>query len=262
LIVENGKNGTCVARGPLPACQNNSDRMTAIQITSNQACSVISNSGWVLQMDNSSGTCCLNSLSVLQSQVMLVRVASTGQRWVSSVDLNTCRATVEYGPGAFNDSVAEPYDWSGAMLVPIKLKSFYLDTATNELVRYTFANGGGNHDAGSDSRLADRILDFQIALGFDFNPADGVVTDTANDTDEYLYNWQGGLETFGVGTFRNAAWNNMRMVELGLIIGLPSSNPNASGPTSVLDGPVINQPTWVLERQTSRFMLRSTRTYN
>ncbi|MGE3684156.1 MAG: PilW family protein [Bdellovibrionales bacterium] len=261
ILVEDNN---CPARGSLPAC-NNSDRVTTISAARIDGCSVESSAPGLIRFDQTSG-CCLDTIRLNLSHVVLVKVGSVGQRYVTSVNREFCSVSVVNGPAAFNDNVVEPYDWSRAILVPVTIRSYYLDRDTGELIRYTYRSGGPDQNTGILSPLTDRILDFQVALGFDFDPADGAVRDTRDFTDEFLYNAidstnGGSLESFGQGQFLNTALNSLRMVQLGLIVGLPTANPEASAPMQILDGPLIAQPTWLLESQLSNFMIRSTRNY-
>lgn len=251
----------CSARAGFPTCDN-SDRLSVIRVAGNRACNVrAAPAVGTLDIVSSGGVCCLQGMSLLNSHIAVIKVASVGQRYVTAVDIPNCRLTVTRGPVAFNDSVAEPFNWTDAMIVPVEVKTFYLDRTTNELNRYTYRNGGAGVDDGVLSPMVDRVIDFQIGLGFDFSPADGTVSDTGTTTDEFLFNAPGATERLGTGYFLNASLSQLRMVALGLIIGQPSMDGNSAGGFRVLDGPNVANGQWLLERQVSKFMIRSTRSY-
>lgn len=257
VIAENN----CAARATFPACQG-SDRLTIVKTSATSACSIRSvGAGGLITIETGGGPCCLATLGLLRSHVILSKVNLIGHRYVASVDLNACTATLAPGPTAFNDNVAEPYDWSTGLMVPVQLRTFYLDKAISELNRFTYQNGGTNMNSGVTSALADRILDFQIALGFDFDPADGIVRNTSNHLDEYLYNSTTATERLGAGVFLNVSRSQLRMVALGLAMGQQSGQPNSQGGSNLLDGPLLAPGKWLVENQVSTFTIRSTRTY-
>lgn len=256
-----GVENNCAARTVFPNC-GGSDRLTVVRAVGNRTCSIRAlPSAGVIESDISGGVCCFQGMNLLNSHVSLVKVTIVGQRYVTAVNLGTCRITVANGPASFNDSAVEPFNWVEGTVVPVDVKTFYLDRTTNELNRYTYRNGGANVNDGTLSPMVDQVLDFQLGLGFDFSPADGQVSDTTNATDEFMYNAPGVNERLGVGFFLNASSSQLRMVALGLIIGTPSMEGNSGGGFRILDGPELEARGWLLERQVSKFMIRSTRIY-
>lgn len=257
IYVENN----CSARGPFPDC-GGSDRISVTNISGTRTCAITSSNVGRIYIDKSSGTCCLKQLSVNKAQVLLIRVTSVGERFVSLADDSPtgCYIDVSDGPTTPNDNVANTFDWSGGVLVPVTISTYYLDRTSRELNRFTFTNGGTSFD-GHNSPMADRVMDFQVALGFDFNPLDGAITDAGDNNDEYLYNWPSGTETLGTGFMTNATWSMLRMVAVGIMLGAPSTSPTSSSPMRLLDGPLVTQPTWLLESKISRYMVRSTRVF-
>lgn len=254
----------CGARANFPNC-NGTDRMTIVNPVGTAACSVRGSAPGTILIDNGGGTCCLDTMNLIGTHILLVRIASVGDRYVTGVDRVNCSITVVNGPLVFNDTVTdtvtEPYDWTGAILFPVDIRTFYLDQTTNELVRFTYTNNSNGRDEGVASPLADRVLDFQVAFGYDFDPVDGVIRDTGDATDEWLNNAPGAVEQLGQGQFRYVSRSQLRMVALGMVLGQPDETPNSSGGFRLLDGPPLTPGKWLIESQVSNFMIRSTRAY-
>lgn len=258
LIVENN----CDSRDHFPNCAR-SDRLSVINTMGSQACSIRASSNPMgrLFIDNVASPCCLDTMDLIGTQVVLTNAANVGQRYITAVDKVACTVDVVRGPVAFNDTAAEPLDWTGALMIPVQIKTYFLDRQTNELNRFTYRAGGTSKDDGQLSPVADRVMDFQVALGFDFNPVDGIIRDTGNDLDEFLYNDPTGGEKLGVGALKDASMRQLRMVAVGLMLAMPSQTPNSFGGQTLLDGGPLAPGNWTIERQTSTYMLRSTRSY-
>lgn len=82
-------------------------------------------------------------------------------------------------------------------------------------MKYSYVKLGTNPSDGADQILADRMLDFQVSLGLDFHPADGLVTDLGTNTDEWLYNSYPPNEDPTLGMFSTMPRNSPRMIGVG-----------------------------------------------
>jgi prepilin-type N-terminal cleavage/methylation domain-containing protein len=245
----------CAPRAPFPNC-NSSDRLTLVQGTAAPLCSIVENAssyGIYNASTDGTGACCLASVNLVNTQVMLVQGTFYGQRLVTNQDPSACQVTVQTGPGSLNDNVSDlpatAHDWSGASIIPVQLDTYYMDPTLNQLIDATYQGLTVNQQI-----LADRVYDFQISLGYDFNPEDGIITDTGSITDEWLHNFPG--ESMGVGVFLNASPTSLRMVGIGFVFGAPAATLEPST-ASVLDGPPRTMPHQTLRSELAKIALRS-----
>lgn len=257
IAVENN----CSLRGTLPNCAG-SDRLTVVSPENYVGCKILSRTGSVLKIENTPGNpCCLDTIDVLNSHVMLTKGDEFGQKYINKIDKAACTVTMIDGPIAFHDSAPSAYDWAGAILSVINIRTYYLDQNAKELNRRQYVNHGTSDSDIVDSALADRILDFQIAEGYDLDPADGVINDTNDNKDEWLYNDPGSSEAFGSGVFASVSPSSLRMIAVGFAMGSPSTNPIYSHQTQILDGKLIQDPTMMIDSVTPKLLLRSLRDF-
>ena len=101
-----------------------------------------------------------------------------------------------------------------------------------------------------------------MALGFDFNPTDGAITDAGNSLDEWLYNDPNAAEAMGKGIFSSNPTSTLKMINIGLISGYTGKAVNAGLATRVLDGPVRQLPGVVFRTAQIKTMLRNTGTFD
>ena len=256
ILVENN----CAARGPtLPNCTG-SDRVTTIRPREHSNCRVTAKDGSWWKLENSAG-CCMAGLDLMERQVVLLKGASYGQRHVRLADEENCRIQIQPGPLAMNDNVVDsgsaPYDWTGSSLLRVEMNTYYLNSQNRELMKLAYRDKNPSPNHAVQLTLADRVFDFQVSLGYDFDPADGVVEDEGNSTDEYLFNSRSSVERFGVGHFRDATAASLRMVGMSVVLGSPVAEPQQVGVARILDGPERREPRWRLVPSEAKFALRT-----
>ncbi|MDP2340077.1 MAG: prepilin-type N-terminal cleavage/methylation domain-containing protein [Deltaproteobacteria bacterium] len=82
-----------------------------------------------------------------------------------------------------------------------------------DLVRYEDADRNNAFIAAERSTIATRVFDFQVALGYDSNPANGVITEAGTTTDEWVGTVASDLKpTGGTGP-------TLRMARFGVATG-------------------------------------------
>jgi len=241
---------------PLPVCDG-SDRLTIVSSDVGPVCTISTWNTVTKQATFSFDpmdltTCCLNSTPIAKSQVMFVNGYDFAQLWVSGVDPTTCTATFSPGPMATHNNTGALYNWKNGLIVPIKIDTFYREAELFK--RFTYKNGGLSSD-GDAQTLADRMLDFQVALGYDFNPAEGVIFDDGSSGDEWLYNAAGDVA--GAGVFATLPRNSLRMISVGWIIGTAGAGQTAAKSASVLNGPVRSKAGYVVQAGSAKFGVRS-----
>lgn len=209
-------------------------------------------------------TCCMTVRPLYRNQVLFINGFDYKQYWVGGADTTACTATLSAGPMAANDNVNDStYNWAGAMVVPIHIDAFYLDTENSTFNRYVYTDLSEGPNDGKVQVLADRVFDFQVALGFDFLPADGVVVDETSANDEWLYNHVNDSLTAAPFVYQSDSIpglpkNSLRMIAVGWVIGAPGGG-SSSGATqaSVLNGPVRSRPGFVLQAGVAKLGARS-----
>lgn len=172
-----------------------------------------------------------------------------------------CEIKFKPGPGRSNDNQGSRTDWAGASVSFVGVQTIFLDVDKRELYRFTDVNGNDAIDSDEATLLADNVYDFQIALGYDFRPADRIVEDRGDDTDEWLNNFLG--ESLGAGSFANARRNQLRIVKIGIVVGAkaPQDLIDRQEPIKVFDGPTRNDGQVYLKAITSTMLLRNMQKY-
>lgn len=245
-----GVEDNCAALNGMPACQN-SDRLT-ITTTSlpEQQClikgqvgAIVSHMPVILQIATPTpGTCCLTpgpgQLDFSKQQIMLVNNGIYAERAVTKVDIPNCQLTYQDGQAARFDPATFVTDWSGGTVNLVNVRTLYWDPAANTLNSYTEADGDNARSDAETTVLADQIYDFQVALGYDFNPPDGQVSQSADGTkDEWLYNAVG--EKPGVGFFVSPPFTSasLMLMQIGVLVGAVKANTTYAQTLPLLNGP-------------------------
>jgi hypothetical protein len=252
----------CDAAGPFPNC-GGSDRITVFQMLQNQfQCEVLSNTSNHLTIENSTG-CCLTA-DMTNHPFIMVLNENFYYGYASNLNLGTCEMDFSEYQGEHRDFTGGRTSWPKASVTFMNTKTIYLDPEKHQLYQFVDTNNNNIFDAKENTLLAEDVYDFQVALGYDFNPTNRVVDDFNSNQDEWLYNVRG--EEWGQGVFVNAKQNQLRMVGIGLILGSPAKgnvNPaeNQTVPVHVFDGPERLEPGWYLQVQTSKLLLRNMQSY-
>jgi prepilin-type N-terminal cleavage/methylation domain-containing protein len=120
--------------------------------------------------------------------------------------------------------------YASAQLSTGTVAIYAVDTATHELRRFEDTNHDNTWSASESSTIAPRVFDLQAALGYDGAPADGVISDAASTTDEWVGNV--AADTLPTG----ALGNQLRLVRFGVVVGTPLSG-NAAQSIRLLNRP-------------------------
>jgi hypothetical protein len=258
----------CLVRGALPAC-NQSDRLTISTINMPiQECAITGqvDATHVQVAWSGPGVCCLqpnvanNELSFMSHQVMFTLGDLYSQKSVTQADLANCRLGYQAGQAAGNDSLPPVANWTGGVVSMVNVQTFYADVPNRLLRRWIDANGSSTIDPGEDVVIADNTFDLQIALGYDFNVADGNLTETANGlNDEWLFNSPGNIETFGAGFFvPPAARSQLHSVQVSVILGTDEGvQPGNVSQRRALNGPLRSLDGWTVMEEWARMMPRN-----
>lgn len=257
LLVEDN----CVSLGDLPHCQG-SDRMTVLVSTyPEKECSIVrSVSGDTLEIESTDG-CCLTS-DFAGKHAMITRNENYIQKYIESIDLNSCEVNLQDGPMTSIHAANGISDWSDGVLTLVEVKSYYVDVDSRKLKVFRDFNNNQKIDDGEDRVLAMNVYDLQVSLGFDFKPIDGVVTDYNNDEDEWAFNSGSVNEELDGSFFRDASRDQLRLVNLGLIVGRSGGQQGQHDRTAqVLNGPTRSVSGKRLYRSEVRVMPRNNAVY-
>lgn len=251
----------CAARTGYVDCEG-SDRLSIINATSELSCKVVSAAVGVpittLTLD-ASGGCCLTTVPLNNSQVLMTNNGSFAQRYASNANTAACTIDVVAGPMAGHDfSVSPPVDWTNAMITPVAVSTYYLNPATNEFFVANYRNNGTGATDREILAMADQVLDFQVSLGFDMDPTDGQLVDSQNTTDEWLFNAAG--ESFGTAPFTDNTRSTFKAITVGLIMAARGKGRYAG--KQILDGP-YRRPgeEWIHQSTQTVYHLRNTSTF-
>jgi len=254
----------CTARSVFPAC-NGSDRVTISSATVPlQQCTITGMVGGKLQIAFSAGICCLTKqagqIDYKNNPVALTLNSFFHSSFAVDEDTAACTLTISDGQARGGDSDGGTIDWSGGMVTLMQVETLYWDSINSQIVRFQDLNNNGAVDLGEMSIVAVGVYDFQVALGYDFNPADGNILTTANGVnDEWLYNAPGVIESLGTGYFVPApSKSSLLLVQVGVVLGV--SNPNSritSSSAQILNGPVRTQPRFTMQPEVTQLAPRN-----
>lgn len=250
----------CAARGPFPAC-NGSDRVTVASKDFNiSSCLVISATvGNILNFDPVSGVNCCSNTHMLKP-IVISKTGYWAQFYIDAIVSTplACNVHVVDGQGSGINNQAPPpnfTDWGGANLDVMELSTYYLNSVTHELRIFSDINNNAIIDVNEDQLLGTNIYDFQVILGYDASPADGIVGDSGSQTDEWLFNFAHAQEGLGVagGGLASASFINLRAIGFGLMSGGSA----LGGTATLLDGPVRADPKMKLVTSVEKIYFQS-----
>lgn len=231
IWVENSSRAgaTCPARSPLPACVR-SDRLTiAIAPVPARDCPIVAATGTTSVQLRNFPSCCLDSAP---KHVMLAKGNFWSQRDVTAFDPVACQLTLQPGPMTPHERLTA--DFAGGSVGTVDVVTYYRDE-TNGFMRQLVYGNAAQGIADEDRVIADQVLDFQVALGYDFNPTDGFVTESASGNDELLFN--APSEALGSGLLTTALPINLQSVRLSVLF---AGAPVDTGSTMrTLDGATV-----------------------
>lgn len=250
IWVENSSSaGNCGARPPLPAC-NGADRITILQTTVPALeCGIVSSVNATTVFMVNTPTCCMTSAP---NEVMLVLNRNWAQRRVVNFDSGSCSLTLADGPMAPNDRGGLA-NWADGIVSAVRVGTYYADLSKSQLFYYEDLNSNNLMDPGENLMISDLIFQFQVGLGYDFRPLDGLITENPANNDEVLFNFPG--EAIGVGSLQFALPLNLNSVIVGIATGGVVSQRNGTvSSVSILDGAPINKVGWDVNQYQARFI--------
>ncbi len=200
----------------LPGCAG-ADRITIVTARPGFPSCDVTNVGVVLK-GVASPPCCLTT-DFTGAAVLVKKDGSVVTLSLHSPNTSSCQ--VNAPPGQGNPGPAALGDGQLALITTQtifpRLKGA---TGEYELMLWTDKGspGNGKVDASELQLFADRVFDFQIALGYDTNPEDGDVVDTNSTTDE----WLGNAEAIPATIPASIAASQLRMVDFAVAVGAPA----------------------------------------
>ncbi len=221
---------------------------------------------WRLGPGAADGSCCVDQEAAgRQALVVSIDGAAWRSLRIAKVDPDLCQvafhplgAKVEgstvpaSGLLADNDRVGSDADFLQGSLHVVEIRRLSLDGSDTELILEEDRNPlDGSFES---STMMDRVYDLQVGLGYDCDPRDGTVSDSASGSDEWLGNATG--DALGSGGLSDAEGQDLRLVQLGFTHGSPTDMDH-SNPVQLLDGPIHFQAGAVLQPHRLRVSLRN-----
>lgn len=266
IFVENN----CAARWVFPDCQG-SDRIT-LMTSKIKTDNSLYLSYSVNSYDVATGDILLDSTKISDCSTLgffvneaVVIFLSTGElvtRKVTNFDPATCvlKSVVHTQSAQLTTAPANPM--TNSTLNIIKVMTFFYDRTNKKIFVFIDYNNDAVMDSNEISSEFTDVYDFQVALGCDFAPRDGAISDGAYSptTDEWLYNLAG--EAWGAGDFNLAVVkkSDLKMIRLSLIRATYSST-TIPGSWKVLDGPAVSGNNLVFRPVTRDVIFRNATNY-
>jgi prepilin-type N-terminal cleavage/methylation domain-containing protein len=208
----------------LPACAG-ADRITIMSAPASTPSCRVDPVGTTLRDPQHPTTCCITA-AFAGPAVLLADDGDVITLDLHSPNVASCQVTAPMGQGNPGPKTLKPGVL--ALLGPGNIETIFPRSkganGEYELMVWKDAGtpGNGRVDPNELELFADRLYDFQIALGYDSNPEDGDVVDTNSATDE----WIGNAEVVGATLPTGVARSQLRMIDLAIAIGVPSSRFN------------------------------------
>jgi type II secretory pathway pseudopilin PulG len=229
---------------PLPATGVRPDRVTFASLIANApTCRVTAINGNSVASTGTGTSCCLSTLLANgnirgrpdKAHAYVLAGARHRQISLSELEPTTCTAKWAAGPLAPIDVNPEGIGhFVDGTIVAARIKTVFL-TRTRDLMEFEEKDGfdGGNVtlSRGEVSRIASDVYDFQVQLGFDLE-LDGRITDTGSATDEWLFN-------AATDTASSFAPEAIRMVGVGVVVGVPLTDPDYQSSAQIVGGTTI-----------------------
>ena len=191
-----------------------------------------------------SGNCCFEEAAWNNRQVMVLN--GLGNAWrsfrVDGADQSTCTLTLNPGVAASNDVATSTTNFTSGAAILVRPSQYEVDANTHVL-SMTIED---ETNTITKRPLARGVFSFQVAFGYDFNPADGRVDDSNSASDEWLGNSPG--ESLGNNI------SDLRRVAVGMVVGRKAPR---SSSAQVLDGPTVNVGTHYLQAVRSQVSFRN-----
>lgn len=222
VIVEDN----CVADAArlLPTCAG-ADRLTILSARAGtKTCEVNPVGATLKDTTTSPAPCCIDATFVGPA-VLLAFDGDVVSLDLHSPNTSSCQVTAPMGQGNPSPKALKP----GVLAMLGNVETIFPRSKGSngeyELMVWTDVGspGNGQVDATELQLFADRVYDFQIALGYDSSPEDGDVVDANSSTDE----WVGNAEAV-TGLPTGVSASQLRMIDIAVAIGVPSSRVNTS----------------------------------
>ena len=187
--------------------------------------------------------CCLGNLVAKgnikgrpnRAHAYAINGANHRQISLSAVDTAACVATWAPGPLSPVDIPGLLPGFVNGALVAADISTIFL-AASHDLMVFTekddFNGGDVTLTLGEVTRIASDVYDFQVQVGYD-GDQDGRIVDTGTSTDEWLFNAAGD----DPASFNPEA---VRMVAVGVIVGVPLTDPGYRSSAQVVGGTVVS----------------------
>lgn len=212
---------------------------------------------------SSSPSCCLTA-AFDNRQFIAISASGTQIGGFRATNVNTSSCNLQANPGQGANPVPAAANsqstYAPGTIVAGKVIEYYRDSATNTLRIWEDTDADGAIDSNEETIIADRVFDFQVALGYDAKVVDGAIEDSNSASDEWLYNASG--DAFGSGGLNTASNDDLRMLWVGVTVGVPATNGARSRVGGVLDGPALNKPGFHLRSVTGKAYLRNLFLFN
>ncbi|MGE0615691.1 MAG: PilW family protein [Bacteriovoracia bacterium] len=261
------------------------DRLTLIRLNTAVAPCEITES-WGLgsptpkiRVRNTAGTCCIGAAQQNQQAVFtrtFSNVYNYAPRYLKTFNALNCEMTIEeliQVPNLADLRVLPPADvdplsgfrdgWSTGFVTIVTVDTFFVDPSTRELKRGIDADNDGTISASEMTTVLDHVVDLQVAVGYDSNPADGRVVERTDPADRWNDEWLGNFdaadtrERRGAGGLATALPSDMRAAQVGLIIGDRLVGNGTPTPLRILNGPVRQIPGMSLHSQSTLVTLKN-----
>lgn len=251
---------SCGPRDALPNCDG-SDRITIATSDDNfPECgieTVVTATSYKIKEPG--GVCCIPP-EILNRQVILTQDEYYRHIYITSVNITpgVCKFDFEdtEGVGPLSNLPPMISDWENGTATVVDVKTYYLDRLTFKLLEFQDSNNNKIIDPNEVKEIVDQIIDIQVAFGVDFNPKDGRLQNDQDQNDEWVHNAPGFTESLGTGGLTAAKLEDLAMISIGIIVGVPSSSETLEAVT-ILNGPGRTAPGMQLARTQKTVMIRN-----
>lgn len=208
---------SCTDGVGMPACTGAEDRLHVLQVDDTVTSCIIHTYNGIataLTAEAPGGVCCMDSWGGPEDVAIVPSTPGGGHQVRRCAPTGGCVCLLSPIPGATDVAplpgvTIPPLGWHGGTVAPARQVSLYLDRANHSLMQRADLDGDGTYE---DVVVSDRVHDFQVQLGYDSAPNDGVLD----------VPWEDTLDL--------AKAVDLRMARIGVVIGVPT--PSRASPSS------------------------------
>jgi hypothetical protein len=279
-----GNHSDCGVRGVIPLCEGGADRLTLAQVPPESVtCAVVTTTldathGTLQAETDDAGACCLDVFPnnfVGNPGNPSGSTSSPSENRQAILEVNGSYEAVQLGtrsdgcvidvtrrgdfPGLTGPNPTSNYATGSVTIV--NLSTIFLSPDDHHLMQWKDSNGDGTATADEVRILLPRVFDFQLALGYDVAPENGVVSETLGSDDEWCGN--NANDALGFGGLLQAENTALRMVQVGLVVG-SKVQVGGGNTVQVLNGANVSDPAgaFALRSSTARAMFRNLLQFN